>query len=287
MATMTKLQYQVHIAEPVRFASSDKAPTGERQMFQPISSTLISGATDAVLVDPPMTTAQSTRVARWIEASGTQLKHIYITHGHGDHWFGSAPLLERFPDVSVFASPGTIQLMQYHASPEVRASVWDRSFPDQIPDAPVVATTPPGDRFELEGNELAIVEVGHTDTDDTTVLHVPSIDLVVAGDAVYNGVHQYLVEASNGGVRRWIRALDVVDSLQPKRVVAGHKNKALPDDPKTIDETRRYLEAAERLASSSNSARQFYDAMVELYPDHLNRTALWFWGARVLFPTAS
>ena len=80
--------------------------------------------------------------------------------------------------------------MRYHASPEVRANVWDKHVPNQIPRASVVATTPPGNTFELEGSELRIVEVGHTDTDNTTVLHVPSIGLVVAGDAVYNGVHQ-------------------------------------------------------------------------------------------------
>ena len=151
----------------------------------------IWGARDAVLVDPPMTNAQAAQVINWVEASGKTLKHIFITHGHGDHWFGAGPLLKRFPDVTVFAAPGTIEVMQYHASPEVRAAVWNKSFPGQIPEASVVATTPPDNTFDLEGSELRIVEVGHTDTDTTTVLYVPSIGLVVAGDAVYNGVHQY------------------------------------------------------------------------------------------------
>ena len=84
----------------------------------------------------------------------------------------------------------------------------DRSFPGQIPEASVVATIPPDNWFELEGHELRIVEVGHTDTDKTTVLHVPSIGLVVAGDSVYNGVHQYLVESGNGGIQKWIQALE-------------------------------------------------------------------------------
>jgi glyoxylase-like metal-dependent hydrolase (beta-lactamase superfamily II) len=281
------LQYEVHISEPIPFASSDKAPNGDRQMFQPISSTLIFGNTDSVLVDPPMTSKQAARLADWIEESGKRLRHIYITHGHGDHWFGTAPLLERYPDVSVFASPGTIEVMLYNASPQARAGVWDKHFPDQIPEAPVVATTPAGDSFALEGNELRIVEVGHTDTDNTTVLHVPSIGLVVAGDAVYNGVHQYLVEAPKGGFQQWIRALDLVAGLQPRFVVAGHKNDALADDPKAIADTRRYLEDAERTAGSSSTAHEFFDAMVELYPDHLNRSALWFWGAQVLFPAAA
>jgi glyoxylase-like metal-dependent hydrolase (beta-lactamase superfamily II) len=284
MATDTGLKYQLHISDPIPFASPETAPNGERQMFQYIATTLISGDRDAILVDPPMTTEQSARVIDWIAGSGKRLKRIFVTHGHGDHWFGSGPLLERYPDVTVYAAPGTIELMRYHASPEVRAAAWDRSFPGQIPPATVVATTPPGEAFELEGNELRIVEVGHTDTDHTTVLHVPSIGLVVAGDSVYNGAHQYLVESKNDGIQKWKAALDTIAALQPRAVVASHKNPALADDPSAIEETRRYLDDVERLAQTSRNALEFYDAMLERYPERLNPTALWFWGARALFP---
>jgi hypothetical protein len=65
--------------------------------------------------------------------------------------------------------------------------------------------------------------------------------------------------------------------------VAGHKNKELADDPKVIEETRRYLEDVERVAASSRNPRAFYDAMIKLYPDRKNRSALWFWGAKELF----
>jgi len=151
----------------------------------------------------------------------------------------------------------------------------------------VVATSPPAGVFELECNELRIVEVGHTDTDNTTVLHVPSIGLVVAGDAVYNGCHQYLPESGNGGLQQWMRALDKVAALQPDRVVASHKNKALDDDPTAIGETRRYLEDVDRLSRECHTALEFFDAMWTLYPDRLNPSARWFWGAQVLFPPGS
>jgi glyoxylase-like metal-dependent hydrolase (beta-lactamase superfamily II) len=283
MATPGKLSYQVFVSDPIPSSDPEKAPNGERQMFQPISSTLIVGDTDAVLVDPPMTIDQTERVGNWVQATGKRLAHIFITHGHGDHWFGTAPLLRRFPGASAFASPGTIEVMRYHASPEVRAQLWDKHFPGQIPDSPVLASSPPGNRFELEGDELRIVEVGHTDTNNTTVLHVPSIGLVVAGDAVYNGVHPYLAEAANGGFEAWLKALAIVAALQPRHVVAGHKNKARADDPTTIDETRRYLEDAEHLMGSSHTALEFYNAMMQIYPDRLNPTELWFTGAKALF----
>ena len=102
--------------------------------------------------------------------------------------------------------------------------------------------------IELEGHRLLAVEVGHTDTDDTTVLHVPSIGLVVAGDVAYNGVHQYLLESAHGGIEAWLAALDKVAALQPTAVVAGHKNKDLPDDPAILDQTRDYLLNAQSAA---------------------------------------
>jgi glyoxylase-like metal-dependent hydrolase (beta-lactamase superfamily II) len=281
------LQYRVHVAEPIPFSPAEQAPNGDARMFQPIASTLIFGDSDAVLVDPPMTTEQTARLAEWIEDSGETLRHIYITHGHGDHWFGTSLLRERFPGVTALASEGTIEVMRYHGSPQARATIWDRQFPGQIPDSPVVATSPPAGTVELEGHELRIVEVGHTDTDNTTVLHVPSIGLVVAGDVVYNGVHQYLAESANGGLQRWMSALDLVAALQPDRVVASHKNPALDDDPKAIGETRRYLEDVDRLSRECHTALEFFDAMLKRYPDRLNPSALWFWGAQVPFPPAS
>ncbi len=47
---------------------------------------------------------------------------------------------------------------------------------------------------ELEGYPLYVVEVGHTDTNATSVLHVPDLYLVVAVDAIDNGVHLYVSE---------------------------------------------------------------------------------------------
>ena len=126
------------------------------------------------------------------------------------------------------------------------------------------------------------VEVGHTDTDDTTVLHVPSIGLVVAGDVAYNGVHQYLLESAHGGVEAWLAALDKVAALQPRAVVAGHKNKDLPDDPAIIDQTRDYLLNARRLLAEKPSPREYFDEMIALYPDRLNVGPVWYTAVALL-----
>ncbi|MEV4812791.1 hypothetical protein [Micromonospora avicenniae] len=107
-------------------------------------------------------------------------------------------------------------------------------------------------------------------------LHVPSIGLVVAGDVVYNGVHQYIVEIVDGGLRNWIKALDLVEKLEPRAVVVGHKNRSLPDDPASIERTRTYLLTVERLLAEKSTAREFFDEMVGIYPDWVNPGPAWY-----------
>jgi glyoxylase-like metal-dependent hydrolase (beta-lactamase superfamily II) len=138
-------------------------------MWSPITSTLIMGSHDAVLVDPPLTIEQADEVGDWVAANGRRLAQIYITHGHGDHWFGALPLLERFPGVTVRATEGTAKLMAAQNQPEFRAEFWDRVFPGQLPAGEPDVTVVDERGFELEGVLLVPVEVGHTDTEATTM----------------------------------------------------------------------------------------------------------------------
>lgn len=274
------LCYDVFVTDPIPQNVTELVPNGDRRMFSPLSITLIYGKNDAVLVDPPLTIDQANAVGDWVERSGKRLTHIFVTHGHGDHWFTAAILAERF-GAQVVASPGTIKQMQRNVS--IRDAFWDKLFPGQIPPAPVTAVTPDGNRFALEGHDLIIVEVGHTDTDDASVLHVPDLNLVVAGDAIYNGVHQYLSESANGGRDAWRKAIDTVEALRPRWIVAGHKNKALNDDAtRTIVETRQYLDDVDELLRTNATALDFFRAMLDHYPNRLNPGALWS-GAKTLY----
>jgi glyoxylase-like metal-dependent hydrolase (beta-lactamase superfamily II) len=278
---MSELHYEVLVNDGLRRHREQRLPDGSPIISSPVASTLIYGDNDAVLVDPPFTYEQVKRVGDWIEASGKHLTAVYATHGHGDHWFGTELLLQRFPYAVAYATTGTISMMHQQGTVG-RAELWDVDFPGQIPPSPVNYRTIPADGIELEGHRLLAVEVGHTDTDDTTVLHVPSIGLVVAGDVAYNGVHQYLLESAHGGVDAWLVALDKVEALQPRAVVAGHKNKDLPDNPAIIDQTRDYLLNARRLLAESGSPRAYFDAMVALYPDRLNVGPVWYTAVALL-----
>jgi glyoxylase-like metal-dependent hydrolase (beta-lactamase superfamily II) len=278
------LQYEVVVSpmELLPEAAGLQPPVGRPAAWSPLSSTLIHGATELVLTDPPITTAQAQRVADRVAATGRELTAIYVTHGHGDHWYGTAALLRRFPGAAVYATEGVIAQMR-RASPDGRPSpLFAALFPGQIPETPVVARPVPQDGILLDGQLLRPIEVGHSDTDDSTVLHVPSIDLVVAGDVIYNNVHQYLAESAGGGLRAWLRAVEEVEALHPRHVVAGHKDDRRPDDPVIVAETRAYLQAAGELLATGPSRRGYLDGMLARFPQRLNPTMAWLSALRLL-----
>src|SRR5258706_16194584 len=255
--------------------TSDLPPGTQQWMWSPISATLISGQRDAVLVDALMTVEQARALVKWVEAHGKNLTTIYLTHGHGDHFFGLGALLERFPTARALATPAVVQRMHQQASPASIANFWGAKFPGQIPDRLVIAEELKGKVIDLEGRDLVVVEVGHSDTDNTTCLHVPSIDLVVAGDVAYNNVHLHLGESNAHTRREWIAALDTIEALHPRAGIAGHKRPGNDDRPRIIEETRQYIRAFDRIAETTTTARELYDQMLSLYPNRVNPRILW------------
>ena len=244
-------------------------------MWSPTSSTLIYGDRDAILVDALLTMGEGRALADWVAARGRNLTTIYITHGHGDHFFGASPVLERFPMARMVATQSVVDRMREQVSDQWLDGFWRKSFPGQIAERPPVAEPLAGRTIDLEGEQLVAIELGHSDTDDTTALHVPSLGLVAAGDAVYNDVNLYLSEAGHGGIDRWFRALDSIKSLQPSTVIAGHKRDGAEDSPDNIEKTRRYLQDFDAAVQRTDSAEDLYEAMIERYPDRINRAVVW------------
>jgi len=279
MTQAGNLTYDVLVNDPP--PQDGVLPNGEPKRFSPTASTLIYGSENAVLTDPGLTAGQAQVAGDWVAGKDRNLTDIFVTHGHGDHWFAAGLLAERF-GARVVASAGTIKQMQ--ASVATRPLLWDKLYPGLLPPTDVTAVTVPGNRFTLEGHDLVIVETGDTDSADSTVLHAPDLELVVAGDVIYNGVHMYLAQpAIAGGFGPWRAAIDTVEALRPRHIVCGHQNRELDDDAaRTITATRQYLDDAEELLGTETTAAGFFTATIERYPDYLGRMILWI-GASILY----
>ena len=283
MSGNSALQYDVKVSGLLP-AAAPPPPNGQPPHWSPLSHTLIHGPTEAVLVDPPITVAQTAALADWIAGFGKRLAYVYITHWHADHWLGTSELVARFPGAVVYASPATVAPDRPVNPGRRTRGPWTTLFPGQLPAFPVplLAQPVPDGGFTVDGHPLVAVEAGHSDTDDTTVLHAPSIGLVAAGDVVYNNVHQYLAETPDGGLEGWHRALDIVDALRPAHVVAGHKDAARDDAPANIAETRRYLDDSARLLAAKPTRAEFFSAMLTMYPERVNPYTVWLSATRLL-----
>jgi glyoxylase-like metal-dependent hydrolase (beta-lactamase superfamily II) len=259
-----------------RGTSTQGIPPGKEDLAWVTNTVaLIYGERDAILVDTFLLVQDSKELLDWVAESGKNLTTIYVTHAHGDHFFGLRFLLDRFPNARALAPAYVVAAMKDQIKPDFIKSFWEPRFPGQIPSQLVVPDVLEGDILFLEDEELNVIDLGHTDTSRTTALYVPSIGLVVSGDCVYNNTHLYLAECNDEGRNDWLRALDKIESLHPKAVIAGHGVLHPDSSPRHIEETRRYLRDFIASVASASTAIELYETMLSLHPDRVNPGSLW------------
>ena len=271
---MSKLEWKLLTKK--RGSSTQGIPQGKEDLAWVTNTvTLIYGERDAVLVDTFLSEQHSKELVDWVIESGKNLTTIYVTHAHGDHFFGLKLLLDKFPKARAIATASIVAAIQDQINPDFMRSVWEPRFPGQIPSQLAPPEVLEGDTIYLEGEALKVLEFGHTDTSHSTGLYAPSIGLVVSGDAVYNNTHLYLAECDAETSREWLRALDKIEALHPKAVVAGHGVLDPDSSPRHIEETRRYLHDFVASLASTSTAMELYERMLSLYPDRVNPGSLW------------
>lgn len=239
------------------------------------TSTLIYGDEEAVLVDTYMTKTANEQLIDWIKEHHANLKYIYLTHAHADHFFGAGMIKVAFPGSEIISTRNTADGIPSVMTPANIAGTWEKLFPGNLP-SPIVGTDHIiKDGFTLEDHKIEIIEDGFTDTHDTTSLWVPDIKLLVAGDATYNGIHAYMQETTLNARNNWIKDNEYFKTLNPKFVVAGHKNPDNDDDPAIIDKTIKYISDFNNIAKTATTAEELYRKMLDIYPNYVNTGSLW------------
>jgi glyoxylase-like metal-dependent hydrolase (beta-lactamase superfamily II) len=285
MSGTAGLRYDVHVSGMVP-AAGQPLPDGYQPQWSPLAHTLVYGPTEALLTDPPITRQQADVLIDWVKSHQVSLRYIYLTHAHADHWLTTSYLLARLPEATVVAAKPVLSRIAADTPDGAVPGLWSSLFGPAVPDAPVTVngTEFPAGGLRLDGHELFAHQVGHSDTDDTTVLHVPSLELVVGGDVVYNNVRQYVAEAGAGGLEAWhhaLAAVAAVAALQPRWLVSGHKDATRRDLASDVGETRRYLDAAGAAIASSSDRAGFYANLKGRYPQRVNPYTIWLSALRL------
>ncbi len=170
-----------------------------------VTSTLVSGATDAVLIDAQFTLGDAKKLAETVKASGKKLTTVYVTHSHPDHYFGFGPLKEAFPEAKLVALPATIagdseDLGRQGQAVEAHLQGRDHRQAGRAGAAggyePRARRREARDRRGRAGDEA-----------QSSYVWIPSLGAVIASDTVYDDVFPWTAEttpsSARPGPRRW------------------------------------------------------------------------------------
>ena len=253
------------IAQPLTL---DVYNPGAKAIF-PVTSTLISGERDIILVDAQFSTREAFELVERIQASGKNLTTIFISHGDPDFYFGLDTLTRAFPKAKVLATPETIAYIEKSREPKL--AYWGPILKDSAPARTLVPQALQGDHLSLEGQRIELI--GHDPKH--TSLWIPSIKAVVGGVLTYANIHPWIADAQTPQARQsWLESLDELEALQPKTLVPGH----FMGQPKlNLDDlrfTRNYLSDLEAALPNAKNSQALVETMQTKYPDLLDASSL-------------
>ncbi|WP_051830391.1 MULTISPECIES: MBL fold metallo-hydrolase [Streptomyces] len=216
------------------------------------TSALILGERTAILVDAQLTRSAGRELAEWVAGKGRRLLAIVVTHHHPDHYFGAEEVLKLFPDAQLLAAPAVIEGIERTAAAKV--AQWKPVYGDDIPDHPLIPAPLLPQPLMLDGQVIPVLLLGQGDCENSTVVHVPSIRTVIAGDFAYNGTHVWTADTTPAQRATWGHNLGRIADLGVDRVIAGHRAPDHGDD------------AAQVLAFTGEYLRDF-DRLLAEHPD--------------------
>lgn len=229
-----------------------------------VTSTLVLGEHEAVLVDAQFTNSEAKRLVAAIQATGRHLSTVYITHEHPDHQFGLAVIHSAFPDAQILAHPSVIAGIK--ATWKGKHDQWKSAYGADLTDTEVDPAPYDKPTLALEGHELQLLGPEMGDTANTVSIFVPDAGALITGDVSYSGVHVWLADLKAPGWDSWVQSLQRLQALKPKMVVSGHRDPSGTDDPADLAATIKYIQDFKAVVAASHSADEVIKAMTAKYP---------------------
>lgn len=236
---------------------------GDKGIF-PVSSEIITGQKDAVLVDAQFQRSDAEALVQKINASGKTLTTVYISHSDPDYYFGLDVIQAAFPKAKIVATPETVAAIK--ASMDGKLAYWGPILKDNAPQHLVLPEPLQGDHLTLEGHAIEIKGLEGPDA-ARTYLWIPSLKTVAGGVVVNSGTHVWVADTQTRESRvNWLATLDNIEALKPTTVVPGHFIGPMPKGLDAVHFTAVYLRSFELEAVKANNSAELTSAMKAAYP---------------------
>ncbi|MFV5697696.1 MBL fold metallo-hydrolase [Flavobacterium sp. ZT3R17] len=243
-----------------------------------VASVIVSGKTEVVLIDAQFTLADAEKVAQEIKASGKKLTTIFVSHSDPDFYFGLEVFKKYFPEVTAYASPGTVEHIK--ATAQKKLEVWGERLGKNITSNAILPQVLKGNSIELEGQKLEII--GLEEFPNKTFVWIPSIKAVVGGINIFGTTfHLWMADAQTPDARKsWISVLDKITALNPEIVIPAHANSNSPFDIAAVNHTKSYIQFYEETLNTNKTSEALITVLKAKYPALTFETALMI-GAKV------
>lgn len=243
-----------------------------------VASVIVSGKTDALLIDAQFTLADAEAVAQKIKASGKKLKTIYISHNDPDFYFGLEIFKKYFPEVTAYATPKVVTEIAKTA--QKKLDIWGERLGKSITTNVVLPQIMNGNSIELEGEKIEII--GLNDDPARTFLYLPSAKVIMGGINVFgNSFNVWMADAQTKEARtNWIKALDKIIALNPAIVIPAHGKSGDALDITSVKHTKDYILFYEDALKNNKTSEALIKAIKTKYPNLTFDTALQI-GAKV------
>ena len=229
-----------------------------------VNAVLVSGKTDAVLIDTGFTRADAHRIAALVLDSGKTLKTIYISQADPDFYFGAGVLKQLFPEATLIASASTVKKLQ--ATLPTKLQVWGPRLGANAPTNVPVPEVMTGNTITLEGQTLEIKGLDDS-LPHRSYVWIPSLKAIVGGVNVFGGLHVWTADTQTAQERSdWRRKLGAMAALQPATVVPGHMAPGQNQDASQLAYTEAYLLRFESELAKAPNSSALIEAMKSAYP---------------------
>ena len=231
-----------------------------------VASVIVTGKTDAVLIDAQWTLSNAHRVVAEILETGKYLKTIYVTHAHPDHYFGLGPIADAFPQARVTALPSVARTINKQFFGKIEH--WENVIGvTNVPRKVVNIESLSLDYIELEGQRIEIIPQVMGDLRYNTAVWIPSIKTLYGSDILFNQAHPFTCEVTAEERRLWLQEIVRLEAMGAEIIIPGHQKPGMPFDSSSFSFTRDYLIATDEELSKTKDVAGFYYAMVKRFPD--------------------
>jgi glyoxylase-like metal-dependent hydrolase (beta-lactamase superfamily II) len=231
-----------------------------------VASVIVMGKTDAALIDAQWTLSNAHRVIAEIAETGKQLKTIYVTHAHPDHYFGLGVIAEAFPSAECIALPSVADMINRQFFGKL--DYWENVIGStNVCRKTVNIKSLKKNYFELEGERLEIIPEVMGDLKYNSVVWIPSISTIYGSDVLFNQAHPFTCEVTAEERLQWIRDIERLEKMNAEVIIPGHQKPGMPFDTSTYTFMKDYLAATEEAIASTKDEGNFYYSMVQRFPE--------------------